>query len=442
MKKIISEITIFILFISCVYSIQAQQTVPTKQPTGEIGNPFTVYQKGLEANDYLSPLIEFQRDEAEYMKSEQWSGLLPDLLAYLYSFVGKYEAAYVFLDKKLEKQYKALSDLQSSPFDDYQQRDALKTIASAADKHQVIMINEEHDTPMHRAFTARLLPVLYKKGFRYLAAETLGEDSATLAKRGYPIQKTGFYSRDPVFGDMLRAALKLGFKLVWYEHQERCVPTAEKPNFCQDKRERGQAQNLFDNIFKKDPQAKVLVHVGRGHNQKLKFDDWAMMGWHFQQISRIEPFSVNQMMSERSAPRYEHPEYRYVTNKWKFNEPIVFQSKSGEWWKSRGYDLTIYHPRSVYRNGRPTWLEMNGKRRETKIDWKKLKLPVQNKRLVGGEPILVQVFVQRESADAVPVDQIIIYPNKEIPVLILPTGSFRIRAMDKSGKVIGEYKVS
>jgi hypothetical protein len=38
-----------------------------------------------------------------------------------------------------------------------------------------VMINEEHDTPLHRAFTTRLLPVLYAKGFRYLAAETLDE---------------------------------------------------------------------------------------------------------------------------------------------------------------------------------------------------------------------------------------------------------------------------
>jgi hypothetical protein len=77
-------------------------------------------------------------------------------------------------------------------------------------------------------------------------------------------------------------------------------------------------------------------------------------------------------------------------------------------------------------------------RRETKIDWKKLKLSVQNKRLVGSEPILVQVFVQRESTDAVPVDQIILYPNKEIPVLMLPKGNFRIRAIDRIGRSAAE----
>ncbi|HEX8636691.1 MAG TPA: hypothetical protein VF692_01415 [Pyrinomonadaceae bacterium] len=278
MKKNISEITLFLLFLFSFYSIQAQQIVSTKQPTAEIGNPFLVYQKGLQVNDYLSPLIEFERDEAAYMKLDEWSGLLPDLLGFLYSFVGKYDAAYVYLDKKIEKQLKPQPDLQSAPFDDYKQHNALEAISSAADKWQVIMINEEHDTPMHRASTARLLPVLYKKGFRYLAVETLSDTDTELNSRGYPVQNTGFYSDDPVFGDMLRTALKLGFKLVPYEHRpkERCVSPADKPNFCQNERERGQAQNLYDNIFKTDPKAKVLVHVGRGHNQKLKFDDWAM----------------------------------------------------------------------------------------------------------------------------------------------------------------------
>jgi hypothetical protein len=50
--------------------------------------------------------------------------------------------------------------------------------------------------------------------------------------------------------------------------------------------------------------------------------------------------------------------------------------------------------------------------------------------------------MRQESAGAVPVDQIILYPNKEIPVLMLPIGNFRIRATDKFGKLIGEYKAS
>jgi hypothetical protein len=82
------------------------------------------------------------------------------------------------------------------------------------------------------------------------------------------------------------------------------------------------------------------------------------MGWHFKEISKIDAFSVNQMNSERSAVRYERPEYRYVTSKWKLTEPTAFQSKTGEWWKGNGFDLQVYHPRTRYERGRPAWLRM------------------------------------------------------------------------------------
>lgn len=424
MKKIIYPSFLIITILLGATSILAKQ------------NPFEIYQKGLKDNNYLTPLIELQRNEAEYMKSPQWSGLLPDLLAYLNSFVGRYDAAYFYLDRRFEKQVKPQPDLHSSPIDDYEQKDALQTIISLADKHQVLMINEEHDTPLHRAFTARLLSALYKKGFRYLAAETLGEDGETLKKRGYPIHKTGFYSVDPVFGDMLRTALRLGYTPVPYEHrpEERCIPTAEKPNFCQDQRERGQAQNLYDNIFKDDPKAKVLVHVGRGHNQKSKQPDWAMMGWHFREISGIDFLSVNQMMSERSQPRFERPEYRYVTKTRKFTKPVVFQSKMGEWWKGHGFDLVVYHPRTRYENNRPVWLKMDGRRKAVTVNRKNLPRTNGN--------YLVQAFVEGEIADAIPVDQIIVSNPKTAPILMLPKGKFIIRLIDETGKIVGQYKLT
>jgi hypothetical protein len=42
------------------------------------------------------------------------------------------------------------------------------------------MINEEHDTPTHRAFTTSLLSILYKKGFRYFAAESVVDEEINL----------------------------------------------------------------------------------------------------------------------------------------------------------------------------------------------------------------------------------------------------------------------
>ena len=44
------------------------------------------------------------------------------------------------------------------------------------------------------------------------------------------------------------------------------------------------------------------------------------------------------------------------------------------------------------------------------------------------------------SAAAVPVDQIIVYPNQAVPALMLPKGKFRIRAMDKTGMILNAYE--
>src|SRR5205085_2605430 len=191
-------------------------------------------------------------------------------------------------------------DLQSSKLDEYEPQNALAAIGKLALTQQVVMINEEHVTPQHRAFTKELLPIMWAKGFRYFAAETFSDDVSKMTASSYPNQKTGFYSDDPVFGDMIRTALKLGFKLVPYEDRVSltCKNPPDKPEFCQNERERGQAQNLYDRTLKIDPKAKVFVHVGRGHNQKLGSEESGMMGWHFKKISGIDFLSIDQMHSE------------------------------------------------------------------------------------------------------------------------------------------------
>ncbi len=432
------------LIISVLANLAAAQSAQAQPPEDDTPNPFPIYQKGVDENNYLAPLLELQKDE--FARSKRWRGVLPDLLGYLFSFTGEYRTAHTHLDRTREHllDRPPYKDVTISPIDAYEPRPAIDAVAALADKTQVVMINEEHDTPMHRAFTTRLLPVLYSKGFRYLAAETLGEKDPELAKRGYPVHSTGFYSNDPVFGEMLREALRLGFKIVPYEHPGEklleCGKQGKDADFCQDERERGQAQNLYDRILRVDPRAKILVHVGRGHNQQLKFETWAMMGWHFKDITGITPLSVNQMLSERSEPKYENGLYRYAANKWKLEVPTVFVDKAGEYFQSLGYDLAVFHPRTTLEHGRPNWLRTLGGRKPAKVNLRKLNLKSGSKGFTGQGPVLIQAFRQGENADAIPADQIVLHPDRQVPVLMLPKGKFTIRAIERTGKIIGEYK--
>jgi hypothetical protein len=58
----------------------------------------------------------------------------------------------------------------------------------------------------------------------------------------------------------------------------------------------------------------------------------------------------------------------------------------------------------------------------------------------GPEPLLVQAFFKGESADAIPADQFVLYPGKEVAPLMLPEGTFRVRAVGARGEVAGEYE--
>lgn len=435
----------FLLFIIIFFACPAFLHSQSKQST-DLTEPYLVYNRKITQGDYLGAYLELKRHEAEYKASPQFVRNFLQLMSVVSSQVGEYKAAHAYLDEFFSRQIKSQKDLESSPIDSYAPRRAIDAVASAAEMQQVIMINEEHDTPMHRAFTTRLLPILYAKGFRYLAAETVADTDTELNKRGYPTQKTGFYTADPVYGDMIRTALKLGFKIVPYEHMRvDCKNPADNEDFCQNERERGQAQNLYDRILKREPNAKILVHVGRGHNQEANFETWAMMAWHFKQISRIDPYTIGQMhLSERSRPENEFPLYRYAAAKWKFTEPTVFQSKDGKLWSEPANDLTIFHPRAIYKNNRPTWLEIGGARKSLTIYGKVGENNVAQPFLPQtGGIFLVQAFVANEPNEAIPIDQIIVSDAKKAPVLMLPAkGDFRLRAIDESGKTVVETNVS
>jgi hypothetical protein len=432
------------------FSAFSKQTAELPADT-DLPAPRLVIKTGLERNNYLAPLLELRSREAEYLASEKYRTEYLDYMTELCSYVGEYDAAYSYeemflsdLDTRTKRRARNAKDLTSSPIDGYKPFDAVAAIASVAEKQQVMMINEEHRTPVHRALTLRLLPILYTKGFRYFAAETVDESDTDLNRRGYPTQKTGYYTADPVYADVIRTALKLGYKVVPYEYTSTgCQPKPDNPFSCQEERERGQAQNLVDRILKKDPQAKIFVHVGRSHNAKIKYEgQFAAMGWHFRDISKINPFVIDQvMMSERRNPMDENPLYRYAVKKWQMTEPTIFQSAAGDYWTDNkdAADARVFQPRAQYQNGRPTWLKMGGLRKSYRINLKKLKLQMLNEQFGGREPILIQAFFAKEPDDAIPVDQIVLYPEKSIPSLTLPKGAMRLRAIDKSGKTVGQY---
>ena len=421
---------------------------------------------GLEPNapgNYLAPLAALRPARERYAASPQWRDSYFEELAAHESFVGNDAEAVADFDlagPPPEELADAEARAAVGALRGYRPTDARQTILNLAKTHQVIFINEAHHVPAGRAFTLSLLSGLYARGFRYFAAETLGDGDAPLQARGYPTQKTGYYTSEPVFGDLVRTALRLGFNVIPYEYHlkpSQGFGTSANPVADEELREQGEAQNLYDHILKHDPKAKILVHAGYGHISKQAATvSWAAgdlgaktagsgpllpMAVCFERISGIVPFSIDQSnLYAHSAPIYESLLYRHVTDQRLVKDtPVVFRNAQGRYYvppKAHGaYDLVICHPRPRYASGRPTWMRMGGLRRP---------VAVSSALLVPRTGLtLVQAFYTGEdTSQAVPVDQVEIKPDAVPPALMLPAGRFLVRAVDGAGKTLSQQTIT
>jgi hypothetical protein len=299
--------------------------------------------------------------------------------------------------------------------------DAVDFLAGEADRTQVMMINEAHHVPQHRAFTLTLLHALRAKGFRYFAAETLAEADGDLSRRGYPVALTGPYASEPVYGDLIRTALHLGYRVVPYEA------------LGAEDRELGQATNLVRRTLAADPAAKILVHAGYAHiNQSGTLAGKRPMARQFAEITGIVPLTIDQtVMTEHSAPAYENPVYRTVAARG-LERPTIFRTTTGSPWtlEPGKRTATLFHPRTRYEQGRPTWLLMNGRRRM-------YPLPAEICR--GRLPCLVRARFAAESREAVPIDQVEITAGGSPPALVLPDGIFVVEAESAAGALLASF---
>jgi len=115
---------------------------------------------------------------------------------------------------------------------------------------------------------------------------------------------TGSYIEEPVFGAVVRTALRLGYTLVPYEHSGRATDD-EDGLTRQQRRDQGQARNLRDRIFQQNPDAKVLAHAGFGHVEEVVSPRFYPMAVCFTEMTGIDLVTVDQTtLSERSTPAH------------------------------------------------------------------------------------------------------------------------------------------
>lgn len=298
---------------------------------------------------------------------------------------------------------------------------ALDVIAEEARSHNIIIWGEEHHLPQTRSLYSSLLSCLWQSGFRYLAAEafTPEVESPGFIAPGY---HSGYYLMDPVYANAVRDAVKLGYKLVAYDNNEK-------------ERDKKQAEHIQSKIFDRDPDAKVLILAGRGHiSETVTNDGWEPMGYWLKKLTGYDPFTVYApTMTERLTRGEEHPLYRYVTGRYKIKEPVILKNNnSNRYLGESSFDAYVFFPRVKILKGRPDWLfDLPGV--------KALKFKIRLNQ--STQTLLLQVFSENEPDNSIPVDQLIVNGPDVKVVLALNHGRFRLRIIDKEGNLLFQKNI-
>ena len=299
---------------------------------------------------------------------------------------------------------------------------AKSAIISNAEYYQVMMINESPSKPVHRAFTYSLLEDLYQAGYHYLAMEAFNNFSNKCLDSLNVF--TGYFTNEPVAGELVRRALQLGFKLIAYEDTLAAGHTNSQ-------RDSVQAENIYS-VIKKDPSAKILVHAGYHHISENKIDDYFPMALWFRKISNSDPFTIDQTgMTENSEFAYGRKFYELFNARFTISSSsIIYQNKRPfNPLEEKGYDIIVMHPATTYLHNRPSWLSLNGERKATLIQPTAKML------------FFVQAYYQHEySADLVnyiiPADQTYVTNRDGYYCLYLRKGKYKVVLRDVSYKVL------
>lgn len=304
---------------------------------------YDIIESNKSSDQFLKGLTEFNNFPS-YTKQEKWNKLQMQLT--YASFLGENKVYETLIEqwnpnKKNDTIAAVIKNHATKGLENVK-----REILEKAKNEKLVMFNENHFYPNHRILLTQLLPELKKSGVRYLALETLDEKQDSILNHGGKLDmETGFYTREQYFAELIRTAQSLGFQFVAYENHDKIKD-----------REMGQADNLYNNTFAKDNNAKVLVLAGISHiTEQPDANGKKWMAQLFKEKYRIDPltFSQTRLNSNRKATesiallknghlakKYEATDYNIINN-------LNFKDEKGNFsYKNSDYkqvQLTLYY---------------------------------------------------------------------------------------------------
>lgn len=296
-------------------------------------------------------------------------------------------------------------------------RPALAGIEALAKDHTLVIINESHSRPRHRAFIAEVVQMLRATGFTHYAAETLYVEGAQQAE-GPATAEDGWYIQDPVFARMLEDIRASGMVLVAYEQREDQALTDEGASIEEiiAVREEAQALNLIDAVLGEAPETRMVIHVGYGHAAEIREGDFAAMASRLKEKTGIDPLTIELTACASGG-----------------SEPLLTAILEGrpvmEW---SSMDVAVQFPELAFTDGRPDY--------RRRADTRDIAVPDSLRPADG-----LAIIEARRAGDGdqvVPIDRLLLRPGEDSIPLILPPGEYVVAAFDGEGLAAGPVDLS
>lgn len=168
-------------------------------------------------------------------------------------------------------------------------------------------------------------------------------------ERGVGVGRTGVYSREPVYGLLLRSALALGFQVVGYDVKAG----------SQSERFEGGATALAC-LLEQDPASRLVVLGGMGNISEdpgQPLDEFSMADW-FRRKSGIDPLTVATDRLLALDPNAD------IDNAGELRAGFAYElvDLQGSGYAAKHFDVSVYVHGSSERGAPDTWLTLRGAR--------------------------------------------------------------------------------
>lgn len=326
----------------------------------------------------------------------------------------------------------------------------VSTLRPALQHTHALVINEAHNIPTSRANLYPLVSELKKLGYKDIFMETLSWHDTLRDKYGYPTMHTGFYSREVMYGELLRHLMEDSVRLHAYEEGAYEIDTATRegqvrfvaagyPDWIPvvadsfmlgayadtliGRREVTQALLIYQQLMHERID-RYIIYCGYDHGQRSA-QPW--MGSILRHLTADTMVVVDQtLLREHSSAAYDYDIYRrYAPADHAMilshadGSPLRIRRTAPDTGTIQLYDYYIITPRAELQYSRATWRTLGGERHYYPIS------RMLDRNILPTSYLVLAYYLSEYSRlgdCAIPMDVLQVNDKKKDPALVLRPG--------------------